>query len=238
MPEILVGTSGYSYDHWIGPFYPENLQRRKWLEYYSKSFSTVEMNSTFYHLPKEQTVKNWARAVPENFLFSVKCSRFITHIKKLIDLGDSLDIFFERTQGFGHKQGSYLYQLPPSFKRDDKRLEEFLERLPDGQHVVEFRHQSWLCPGVYKILRKYKVALCLVSMPRFPEVKEVTAKFSYVRFHGKEQLYGSKYSDTELKRWSQTIRALGVPAYVYFNNDFHGFAVENAITLIKLLKPK
>jgi len=238
MPEILVGTSGYSYDHWIGPFYPANLQRKKWLEYYSKSFSTVEMNSTFYHLPKEQTVKNWANAVPENFLFSVKCSRFITHIKRLVNLDDSLDIFFERTKEFGYKQGPYLYQLPPAFKRDDERLEGFLETLPDGKHVVEFRHQSWLCPDVYKILRKYKVALCLVSMPGFPEVKEVTTQFSYVRFHGKERLYGSKYSDTELKHWSRIIKALGVPAYVYFNNDFHGFAVENAITLIKFLKSK
>lgn len=235
----FIGTSGWYYPHWYGRFYPETLSKEKLLPYFSQSFNTVELNNTFYHLPKETTVKNWYKKAPEGFIFAVKASRFITHIKKLVDLRDSLKIFLKRAYLLKEKLGPLLYQLPPTMKKDRARLESFLEKLPRKEkNVIEFRHQSWLDEEIFKILNKFNVAYCIISMPNFPTVLRVTSDFVYIRMHGGDILYGSNYSKAELKQCAGYIKRFlkgGLDVYVYFNNDAEGFAVKNALSLKEML---
>ena len=238
--KIWIGTSGWSYLHWRKIFYPENLSYHRWLEYYAQFFDTVELNASFYHLPSNKTFQNWAKKTPENFLFSVKASRFITHIKKLTNCKRAWHNFYKNAQGLGKKLGPILFQLPPSFKQNLKRLENFLKILPQKEkYAFEFRHQSWFEKNTFLLLKKYKVALCIAHSPRFPLSLEKTASFVYLRFHGGQTLYGSKYPEKELKEWAQKINHWPKKEiFIYFNNDFHGYAVQNAKTLMKFLKIK
>jgi len=233
--KILVGTSGYVYDHWRHRFYPEKLSKAKWLEFYATHFTTVELNNTFYRLPSETVFANWRDSSPDGFAFAVKVSRFITHIKRLRDAEQPLQTFLSRAGHLGGKLGPLLYQLPPNMHRNDERLESFLSLLPQGmRHVFEFRHQSWLEDEVLEILHKYNVGFCVFDMPDVSCPLVATADFAYIRFHGSAGLYWSCYSDEELAGWARRLADLAAnlkAIYIYFNNDAEAFAVKNAVTL-------
>jgi len=239
-PKYFVGTSGWHYEHWRGRFYPLELTKPKWLEFYARSFKTVELNNSFYHLPSEKAFANWRESSPKGFVYAVKVSRFITHIKKLRNVEDALEKFLERAKLLENKLGPLLYQLPPNLHRNDSLLEEFLSMLPkDLSHVFEFRHESWLDEGVFDLLRRYNAGFCIYDMPDLTTPLEATADFVYVRFHGRGWLYGGSYSDEELSRWAQDIKRLSKnkkTVYIYFNNDAEAFAVQNALTLMRKLK--
>ncbi len=230
-----IGTSGWHYNHWRGRFYPEKLVKAKWLEFYSSCFSTVELNNSFYRLPSEAVFSSWRDSSPADFLFAVKASRFITHIKRLKDSQEPLDTFITRAKVLTEKLGPLLYQLPPNMHRNDEVLEAFLAVLPQGlRHVLEFRHRSWLDEGVLAILRRYKVGFCIFDMPSLSCPLVATADFAYIRFHGKSELYSSFYSESELAGWAEKIAGLAANLgefYIYFNNDAQGFAVQNAMSL-------
>jgi uncharacterized protein YecE (DUF72 family) len=237
--KYYIGTSGWHYEHWRGLYYPVELAKPKWLRFYAEQFSTVELNNSFYHLPSEKAFITWRELVPENFVFAVKVSRFITHIKKLRNIGSALENFLSRACFLQHKLGPLLYQLPPSMKRNDEVLENFLSSLPpEYQHVFEFRHESWIDDAIFEILRRHNVGLCVFDMPGFTCPVEATSDFAYIRFHGSGGMYSSCYSDEELSQWANKIAQLGKKVkavYIYFNNDAEAFAVKNALTLRKLI---
>ena len=238
LPRIRIGTSGWSYDHWIDVLYPPDLPQNERLARYAQEFDTVEINSSFYRLPWLNMIKAWNKRSPEGFVFAAKCQRRLTHVMRLKDTGEDLRRFLNRVGLLGAKLGPVLYQLPPSFARDDGVLEAFLADLPPGQHVVEFRHASWESPDVYSLLSHYGVSHCVVSMPNYPVDLTTTGSFAYVRLHGAAQLYASLYGDEELRDWAQRLTDLadsGVGSHVYFNNDAQGFAVENARRLRELV---
>lgn len=235
-----VGCSGWHYEHWRGLYYPEELPRSKWLSFYARQFNTVELNSSFYRLPSEKAFTTWREFTPADFVFAVKVSRFITHIKRLKNLGPAVENFLSRAGLLGEKLGPLLYQLPASMKRNDELLQDFLSSLPgEYQHVVEFRHESWINEAVFDILRRHNTGLCVFDMPGFGCPLAATSDFAYIRFHGSRGLYSSRYSDEELSRWAKGIARLGQDvraSYVYFNNDARAFAVKNAVTLRNLLQ--
>jgi len=239
MAKILIGTSGWSYGHWSGRFYPVDLPSSQWLPFHAERFPTVEINSTFYSLPSEQMVKGWESRTPLNFTFAVKASRLITHYKRLKNTQRALDVFMGRVGLLNRKLGPILYQLPPSLARDDALLEQFLAGLPANlTKAVEFRHTSWLVGSVFELLKKYNTAYCIISMPGFPVALETTASFAYIRMHGAESLYDYCYPDEQLQWWATRIYELserGVDVYVYFNNDYKAYAIFNAIKLGQLI---
>jgi uncharacterized protein YecE (DUF72 family) len=232
--QYYIGTSGWHYDHWRYLFYPDKLPKAKWLEFYSRHFTTVELNNSFYRLPSEEAFANWRDSSPDNFTFAVKVSRFITHIKRLKNIEQPLDTFLGRAKILKDKLGPLLYQLPPNMHRNDARLESFLSLLPQElKHVLEFRHESWLGEGVFEILRRYNAGLCVFDMPGLSCPLVATANFAYVRFHGSTELYSSCYSDDELADWARRLAGLAPEVrevYIYFNNDAEAFAVKNAMT--------
>ena len=237
--KYYIGTSGWVYPHWREVFYPPKLPQSKWLEFYTGHFPTVELNNSFYRLPSEQAFAHWRDTSPQGFVYAVKVSRFITHIKRLKDVEEPVATFLSRARHLNEKLGPLLYQLPPNMHRNDERLDSFLSLLPSGlRHVVEFRHQSWLDDGVFDILRRHNVGLCVFDMPGMSCPLVTTADFAYIRFHGSSGLYFSCYSDEELEDWARRISALAKDleaVYIYFNNDAEGFAVKNAQTLSKKL---
>lgn len=239
-PKYYIGTSGWHYDHWRGLYYPEGLPKSKWLQFYAQQFSTVELNNSFYHLPSEKAFVTWRESAPENFIFAVKVSRFITHSKRLRNLGSAVENFLSRACLLQDKLGPLLYQLPPNMKRNDELLESFLSSLPQKyHHVFEFRHESWLDDAVFRILQRHNVGLCVFDMPDFTCPLVVTSDFAYVRFHGSHSLYSSCYSDEELLRWARKIGQLDEKVkavYIYFNNDAEAFAVKNALILAHYLQ--
>jgi uncharacterized protein YecE (DUF72 family) len=238
--KCYVGCSGWHYEHWCGLYYPDELSKSKWLPFYARQFNTVELNNSFYHLPSEKAFTTWRESTPENFVFAVKVSRFITHIKRLRNLGSAVENFLSRADFLGEKLGPLLYQLPPSMKRNDELLQNFVSSLPPKyQHAIEFRHESWIDDAVFDILRRHNVGLCVFDMPGFSCPLVATSDFAYVRFHDSEGLYASCYSGEELSQWAQRIARLGQNvkvSYIYFNNDAEAFAVENAITLRNFLQ--
>ncbi|MBL7141638.1 DUF72 domain-containing protein [Patescibacteria group bacterium] len=240
---IHIGTSGWSYQHWLGVFYPQELKSSDWLVYYSKYFQTVEINSCFYHLPKETSFVSWEEKTPSNFLFSLKVWRRITHFKKLKDIKNDLKIFLHRSKGLGHKFGPLLFQFPPNFNLNLDRLEslaKLLRKFDKRQSAAfEFRHQNWFQPEVYRVLSRYNLALCWADTPIYPYVEEVTADYIYFRLHGHEQLYSSKYTKKQLGKIAKKTKKLlgqGKDVYVYFDNDAAGYAVENAQELKRMIK--
>ncbi|MBI2329337.1 MAG: DUF72 domain-containing protein [Chloroflexi bacterium] len=230
-----IGTSGWYYEHWRSKFYPEKLAKAKWLEFYCGHFATVEVNNSFYRLPSEAAFATWRNSSPANFTFSVKVSRFITHLKRLRDTGEAVEKFIARAKILGEKLGPLLYQLPPNMPRNDDVLESFLSILPGGiKHVFEFRHQSWLEDRVFEILHQHNVGFCVFDMPSVNCPLLATADFAYIRFHGSAALYGGCYSDEELASWAKRLANLAgnlKAIYIYFNNDAQAFAVRNALTL-------
>jgi uncharacterized protein YecE (DUF72 family) len=242
LARYFIGTSGWHYDDWRGRFYPEKLPKEKWLEFYSRHFPTLELNNSFYHLPSEAAFTRWRDSSPPDFVFAVKVSRFITHIKRLKDCDEALDNFMSRAAILKEKLGPLLYQLPPGLHRDDGTLAAFLQKLPGNlKHTVEFRHESWLVEEVFKILRRYGVGLCIFDMPGLTSPLLATADFAYIRFHGSGSLYSSRYSDEELADWAKKIADLAKnleSVYIYFNNDVAGYALDNAVTIRDYLERK
>lgn len=233
--EKHLGCSGYFYYHWKGRFYPEDLPQNKWFSYYSKHFNTLELNSTFYHFPKISTAKNWYRSSPDNFKYSLKVNRFITHIKKFHNVKKLIEDFYKVGDQLKEKMGCYLFQLPPSLHFSMKKLDEIIKQLDlDKSNVLEFRHESWFTDEVYDKLKRNNIIFCIVSSPKFPEDFIQTAKDIYIRFHGKTW-YNYNYSDSELKSWAEKIKkSKPRNAWVYFNNDANAYAVNNCMSLKKL----
>jgi len=239
MTEVRIGTSGFTYGHWRNIFYPNDLPIRDFLKWYSQRFDTVEINSSFYHLPRETTYKNWYATTPKNFLFALKASRFITHIKKLHDCQEPLQTFLERAKILKEKLGPILFQVSPFWKCNLGRLGEFLRCIPkDVNATFEFRHESWFSQEVYETLGKRNISLTIADTPSYPMVERLTADFIYIRLHGHEHLYASDYTEEELQVWASKInkwKKMVKIIYVYFDNDAWGFAVKNAIRLKELL---
>lgn len=237
--DIWIGTSGWQYDHWRERFYPDKLPKSRWFEHYAQRFDTVEINSTFYHLPKAGTVEKWRRAAPEGFTYVAKANRYITHIKKLREAAEEVGRFFEVIDLFEDTLGAVLYQLPPSLHKDLERLDAFIECLPERRHAVfEFRHLSWYDDATFDLLKRRKVAFCVHDMAGRQSPRVVTGEVVYVRFHGTTGRYAGTYTDAMLEEWAgwlkgqqKTVRAV----YAYFNNDVEGHAVNNARTLRSLL---
>jgi len=241
-PRLLIGTSGYNYGHWRGRFYPEELPTRQWLSYYARTFPTVELNVTFYRLPRRSTFAGWYEQTPPDFTFAIKGSRVITHLKRLAEVEEETRRFFAHAGELKEKLGVVLWQFPPSFRLDLAKLDSFCALLEavagHTRHAFEFRHSSWFAPELYEFLRQRNLGLCVADAPRWPTCEEVTADFVYVRFHGSERLYSSCYSTEELKTWAEKIarwRREGRDVFAYFNNDAEGFALQNARELTNLL---
>jgi len=237
--EIRIGTSGWHYNHWVGRFYPEGLRKEQWLEFYARHFDTVEINNTFYHLPKPQTMVNWHDKVPAHFLFAVKASRYITHIRKLHNTAEEVQRFFELANLLGRRLGPVLYQLPPSLHKNLNRLDEFILSLPKRNHAVfEFRDRSWYDEDTFDLLRRRGVALCVHDLGDKAPPRIVTNEIAYVRFHGTSGPYAGNYPDDMLHDWAAWLRSVAgnVRAiYAYFNNDISGHALNNARTLKQMM---
>jgi uncharacterized protein YecE (DUF72 family) len=234
---VRIGCSGWNYKHWRETFYPKGLPPRQWLVHYAGFFDTVEVNSTFYRLPKRHAVENWVRESPAGFLITIKMSRYVTHIKRLTGLDESLALFYSRIDPLvsSPKLGPVLWQLPPTFKRDDERLAGALKRLPAGRHCFEFRHPSWFVPEVYELLREHAVALVIGDRPEVHPFQshELTTDWTFVRFHSGAKGGGGNYSHGELEQWAQRFEdwRRRVDVYAYFNNDWEGYALENGLWL-------
>jgi uncharacterized protein YecE (DUF72 family) len=240
---VRIGCSGWNYAHWRnGVFYPERLPARKWLDFYARHFDTVEVNSTFYRLPRRDAVANWVVQSPPRFTFAIKASRYLTHVKRLTDLGPGLERFYERIEPMlrSPKMGPVLWQLPPSFRRDDERLRNALAQLPSVQrHCVEFRHPSWFVEETYAALREHEVALVIGDRPEVNEYRtlELTTDFTFVRFHAGTRGKNGNYSERELVEWAERFAGWRphVTIWAYFNNDWEGYAPRNALRLKELL---
>ena len=241
MGEIRIGCSGWNYATWRETFYPPGCPASRWLEHYATVFDTVEVNTTFYRLARREAVARWVRQTPPEFLFAVKASRYLTHIKRLTDMGRGLERLYEPLEPLieAERMGPMLWQLPPNFRRDDERLQFALANLPRGRHVFEFRHPTWFVEPVYRALREHGVALCIADRPEIAsfQTHELTADFTFVRFHYGHRGRRGNYSETELAEWAERIAEWGRSAdvYAYFNNDWEVFAPRNAVTLRRRL---
>jgi uncharacterized protein YecE (DUF72 family) len=238
---VRIGCSGWNYAHWRERFYPRGCPPARWLRFYAQHFDTVEVNATFYRLPTRKTVAGWVEQSPEEFLFTIKASRYLTHIKRLTDLDQGLARFYERLEPMlgGPKLGPVLWQLPENFHREDERLAGALARLPAGRHCFEFRHASWFHPDVYALLREHDVALVIGDHPKRPlQTHELTAGWTFVRFHYGSRGRNGNYSERELEGWAERIAAwrAGADVYAYFNNDWNAYAIRNALWLEKRLR--
>jgi uncharacterized protein YecE (DUF72 family) len=236
MRPVRIGCSGWNYPHWRERVYPKGLPSRRWLAHYAALFDTVEVNNTFYRLPRRDSVAAWVVETPPDFLFAVKASRFLTHMKRLGDLGQGVRRFYERIEPLvdSPKLGPVLWQLPENFHRDDDRLAGALGRLPRGRHCFEFRHASWFCEEVYDLLRSHGVALVVGDHPKRPfQTHVLTADWTFVRFHHGSRGRGGNYSERELEEWAERIESwrAGADVYAYFNNDWEGYAVKNGLRL-------
>lgn len=234
--KLRIGTSGYQYDHWRARFYPRDLPKRRWFEHYARHFDTVEINSTFYHLPSAETFDHWRARAPVGFRYALKFSRYGSHVKRLEDPQESIGRFVALAERLRSRLGPVLVQLPPNFRRDVERLDRFLEAAPRRiRWAVEFRHPSWLCEEVFALLDARGAMLCVHDMlPEHP--LRVTGGGVYLRFHG--QRYGGSYSPQHLSAHARRIRrwrAAGLGVWVYFNNDERGYAVDNALALKRYL---
>jgi len=246
---VYVGTSGWHYADWLGLFYPPSVTGYNELRYHAKYFNTVENNSSFYRIAGESTYKTWYRMTPDHYKFSIKLNKLITHTNrlKLTDaVLEKVRYILTTTQVLKEKLGAIVIQLPPSFRYDlaivDAFLAFFMEEIALHEYkfdvAIEFRNKYWLNEEVYAMLKKYKVALVAGQSSRYPMMRHVTANFAYIRMHGPKELFASKYTSEQLAEWATYLRSISsdiTHAYVYFNNDFHGYALENAKELATLL---
>jgi uncharacterized protein YecE (DUF72 family) len=246
--KLFVGTSGWAYSHWEGIFYPEDLPGKDKLKYFSQHFKTTEINYSFYHLPRPITYQNWYKQTPEDFLFAVKASRFITHIKRLKEVNGAWKTFIGNALNLKEKLGPILFQFPPSFRATQenlKRLEDFLKFITKSpkpktstlKFAFEFRHKSWCNKKTYNLLKRHNVAWVIADSPSYPKIEVTTADFVYVRMHGSKALFSSNYTKKELEDLSQKIKKWLKTGnvYVYFNNDAMGYAPKNAKMIKKLI---
>ena len=233
--QIRLGCSGWQYRHWSGNFYPAELPQKLWFAHYALHFDTVEINNSFYRLPAAETFAKWREQAPRRFLYAVKASRFLTHMKKLKDPEEPLFRFFDNAKQLGQHLGPVLYQLPPGWTLDLDRFEHFLRALPEGyRHTIEFRETSWYDERVYALLRKHRVALCLHDMQGSATGKRSVGPFIYVRFHHGTSKYGGRYPDGRLDEWADWLAeraADGLDVFAYFNNDTGGHAPRDAARL-------
>ena len=241
MRPVRIGCSGWNYDDWRGRLYPEGMGPARWLRRYAEVFDTVEVNATFYRLPSQRGVERWVADTPSDFAFAVKASRYLTHVRRLRDLGAGVALFYERIEALvrAGKLGPVVWQLPPNFRRDDERLAAALGALPPGRHCFEFRHPSWFAEPVYALLRRHGAALVIGDHPKWPfQAHELTADWTLVRLHHGRRGRRGNYSRNELEQWARRIQGWRRRAevFVYLNNDWEGFAVENARTLKRLLQ--
>jgi uncharacterized protein YecE (DUF72 family) len=232
---VHIGTSGFHYKHWRGPFYPEKFPASKMLDFYTQHFDTVELNNTFYRLPPESGLLNWHDSTPKGFSFAVKGSRFLTHMKKLKDPEPGIKRFFERVDLLGKKLGPVVFQLPPHWESNPERLEIFLGALPRRhRYAFELRDPTWHNEQIYRVLRRHNAAFCIFEIAGWRSGFEITANFSYVRLHGPGAAYQGSYSARTLKEWasrvSDWLRMLRA-VYIYFDNDQAAYAVRNALEL-------
>jgi uncharacterized protein YecE (DUF72 family) len=238
---VRVGCSGWVYPHWRERFYPKGLPQRQWLAYYAEHFDTVEINSTFYRLPKESAVQGWLEHSPPGFVFAVKASRYLTHIKRLKTLDPYVGRFFEPLEAFRRsvKFGPLLWQFPPNFHRNDARLSAALQALPPGRHAFEFRHESWFADEVYELLRGHGAALVVGDeSSRWVSTPHVrTADWTYIRLHHGTRGRHGNYSRSEIETWARRLSQWrrDTEIFIYFNNDWEGYALRNARLLKDLL---
>jgi uncharacterized protein YecE (DUF72 family) len=239
---VWIGTSGWVYKEWAGHFYPKGWPRKDEFSYYVRHFPTVEINATFYRLPTLKMVRGWHDRSPEGFVFAVKGSRFLTHLKRLKDTGPGLQKYFDRLVPLAERTGPILWQLPPNFEKKDEnfqRLTRFLKKLPTHyRHAIEFRHPSWFDEETFTLLRDHRAANVWISSLRMPQDYSVTANFVYLRFHGLKGGAYHDYTDDELRPWARQLRGAaerGAPSYVYFNNDLNTRAPLNAEALMRML---
>lgn len=243
---LYVGTAGWSYGGWDKVFYPEKVKSTyERLAFYAHVFNAVEVNYSFYRLPKPESCAKWADTVPRHFVFAVKASRFITHVRRLEGVEEAWEKFLASVRALGDRLRPILFQFPPSFQADLDRLERFLSlvkrdrKTPLVRPVFEFRHRSWFTEASYDILRKAGATVCIAHSSRYPYVEQVTADLVYYRFHGPKELFASKYGDEHLHSWAAQMRqhlGAGKTVHAYFNNDVHGYAVENARTLQEMVR--
>ena len=236
---IRIGCSGWNYRHWRGPFYPDKLPVKRWFDHYASIFSTVELNTSFYHLPKPETFEKWRHQAQEGFHYAVKAPRFITHMKKLKDCAEPVNEFIGRARKLGPTIGPILYQLPPRWSFDRERLEEFIALLPrDLTHVMEFREKSWITEDVLALLDERGIGFCVHDMAESATPLWASGRVAYVRFHGGEGKYWGRYSDERLLRWSDWIVAqarAGREVWCYFNNDINVASICDAHRLMEML---
>jgi uncharacterized protein YecE (DUF72 family) len=239
---IRVGTSGWHYAHWQGPYYPADLPASGWLGHYARDFLSVEVNGTFYGLPEPATFLDWREGTPEGFLFALKAPRAITHLHKLRNCGAPLDLFLARARLLGPKLGPLLFQLPPRWHANPVRLASFLDQLPSGlRYAFELRDPSWHDPAVYRVLQERNAAFCVYDLAGFTTPHVVTADFVYVRLHGpRPEAYSGSYGEPQLRDWAARARQWagrgGKDVYLFFDNDQAGYAVRNATSIRKYLE--
>jgi uncharacterized protein YecE (DUF72 family) len=235
MGTVFIGISGWQYDVFEGRFYPEGMKKTEQLSFYARHFQTVEINSTFYHLPKKTTVENWREKVPEGFIFAIKASRYITHMKNLKAPDETLPKFFDRIEPFRDKRGPILFQLPPNWQMKSDRLKSFVKALPEGyRYTFELRNPSWFTPTVITLLRDHGIAACIYDFNRRQSPILQTADFDYIRLHGPGKAYNDPYDRDALGRWADRIAGWsedGRDVFMYFDNTKRGYAWENARTL-------
>lgn len=235
---ITIGTSGWSYPHWVGNFYPADLPRTRWLDHYANGFRSVELNSTFYRLPAPEIVRRWTQHTPDGFVFALKASRYITHLKKLNDCREAIQRVIDVADALGEKLGPVLFQLPPRWRVNTTRLQAFMSSLPASRrYVFEFRDRSWWIEEVYALLRQQRMALCQFSLADQVSPEVLTSDVVYVRLHGPRPGYAGSYSDKTLRTWAQKLldwQRDGCSCFVYFDNDEGACAVHDARRLIEL----
>jgi uncharacterized protein YecE (DUF72 family) len=239
---VRIGCSGWNYDDWRGRLYPEGLGKSRWLARYAEFFDTVEVNSTFYRLASRDAVARWVEQTPPGFVFAAKASRYLTHVRRLRDIDQGIARYYERIEPLveSGKLGPIVWQFPANFRRDDGLLAEALQRMPAGRHCFEFRHESWFDDAVYGLLGEHGAALVVGDHPKWPfQARELTTDWTLVRLHHGRRGRRGNYSERELDTWARRIAAWRRRAEVsvYLNNDWEGFAVENALWLKRRLQP-
>ena len=238
--DIRIGCSGWSYPHWLRVVYPEKMPAREHFAFYAQHFNTVEINNSFYRQPPRERFEAWREQAPPGFVFAVKGSRYVTHIKRRAVEKESIDLVVDSALGLDDKLGPILFQLQANFHVDLERLERFVAMLPDHvRFTLEFRHDSWLVPAVFERLRAHRIALCIPDHPKMPKSLEITSDFTYIRMHLPP--HGLGYSERGLHPWAERVvdwRRAGLDVFMYFNNDMEGHAVKDAKTLISLITAK
>lgn len=239
---IHVGTSGWHYEHWLGPFYPRETSKEHLLEYYIRHFRTVEINSSFYRLPDRRTLTVWREITPKDFIFASKASRYITHMKKLKDPKEPFQLFWDTIRNLKNKLGPILFQLPPRWNINLERLENCLESLPTkGRYTFEFRDDSWFCDQTYEVLSKHDAAFCIYDLDGRLSPQEVTADFVYVRLHGPNGPYRGQYARKVLAEWTDKFfdwTSQNKKVYCYLDNDEAGYAAQDALKLQEMIQER